>query len=56
MIPEKEGFYSHLNMKDITDTDYSHAKRDFKDFGIKNLREYHDLHVQSDRLMLAEEL
>ena len=24
-LPEKEDFYSHLNMKDITDTDYTHA-------------------------------
>ena len=25
LLPEKEDFYSHLN-KDITDTDYTHAK------------------------------
>ena len=25
-LPEKEGFYSHSNMKDITDADYAHAK------------------------------
>ena len=25
-------FYIHLNMEDITDTDYEHAKRVFKDF------------------------
>ena len=25
-LPEKEDFYSHLNMEDITDTDYAHAK------------------------------
>ena len=25
-LPEKEDFYSHLNMKDITDADYAHAK------------------------------
>ena len=24
---KKEGFYSHLNMEDITDTDYAYAKR-----------------------------
>ena len=24
---EKENFYSHLNMKDITDADYTHEKR-----------------------------
>ena len=26
-LPEKEDFYSHLNMKDITDTDYAHSKK-----------------------------
>ena len=24
-LPEKEDFYSHLNMEDITDADYAHA-------------------------------
>ena len=24
---EKEDFYSHLNMKDITDVDYAHTKK-----------------------------
>ena len=30
-LPEIEDFYSHLNMKDITDTDYAHAKRAYKE-------------------------
>ena len=34
-LPEKENFYSHLNMEDMTDADYAHAKRDCKDFEIK---------------------
>ena len=29
-LPEKEGFYSHLNMEDITDADYADAKRVLK--------------------------
>ena len=36
--PEKEGFYSHLNMENITDVDYVHAKRVCKDFEIKTFR------------------
>ena len=51
---EKEDFYSHSNIKDITDADYTHAKRVCKDFKIKNLGEYHDLHVQSSTLLLAD--
>ena len=29
---EEEDFYSHLNMEDITDTDYAHVKINSKDF------------------------
>ena len=52
-LPEKEDFYSHLNMEDITDADYVHAKRVCKDIEIKNLGKYHDLYVQNDTLLLA---
>ena len=47
-LPEKEDLYSHLNMEDISDADYKHAKRFCKDFQIKTLGEYHDLYVESD--------
>ena len=53
-LPEKEDFYSHLNMEDITDDDYAHAKRVYEDFESKHLREYHELYVQSDTLLLAD--
>ena len=53
MLPEKEDFYSHLNMEDITDADYAHTKGVCKYFKIKNLGEYHDLYVQRDALLLA---
>ena len=36
-LPEKEEFYSNLNVEDITDADYMHAKRICKDFQIKYL-------------------
>ena len=41
-------------MEDITDADYAHTKRVFKDFETKNLEEYHDLCVESDTLLLAD--
>ena len=53
-LPEKEEFYIHLNMKDITDADYTHTKRVCKDFEIKNLGEYHDLNVQSNTSLFAD--
>ena len=53
-LPDKEAFYSSLNMENITDVDYRHVKRVFKEFNNKNLGNYHDLYVQSDTLFLAD--
>ena len=41
-------------MEDISDTDYTYAKRVCKDFETKHLGEYHDSYVQSDTLVLAD--
>ena len=35
-LPEKEEFYSNLNMEDITDADCMHVKRVCKNFEINN--------------------
>ena len=53
--PEKEDFYSQLNMEYITDADYVQSQRVCKDFEIKKL-EYHDLQIQVDTLLLADVL
>ena len=53
-LPNKEAIYSDLNMKDIVDADYRHANKVFKEFKLRHLREYHNLYVQSDKLLLAE--
>ena len=34
-LPDKEAFYSNLNMEDITDVDYRHAIRVFKNLIIQ---------------------
>ena len=41
-------------MENVTDARYTNAKRVCKDFEIKRLGEYHDLHVQSGILFLAD--
>ena len=41
-------------MEDITDADYTQAKRVWKNFKIKNLGLFRDLYVQSDTLLLAD--
>ena len=43
LLPEKEHFYGHLNMKDITEGDCAHVKKVFKDFKMRNLGDYHYL-------------
>ena len=52
--PNKEDFYSSLNMEDITGIDYRHAKKVFKILNNKNIGGYHDLYVQSSTLLLAD--
>ena len=37
-LQDKENFHRHLNMEDITDADYMHAKRVCKDF-FKKIRQ-----------------
>ena len=53
-LPNKESFYSFLNMEDITDVDYKHAKKVLREFRINNLGDYHDLYVKSDTLLLDD--
>ena len=54
-LPEKEQFYSHLNMEDITDAGYAHAKIVCEDFEIR-FRRYRNLYVQSNILLWIWEL
>ena len=56
LLPDKEAFYSKLNLEDITDKDYARAQKVWEVFQIKNLGEYYDLYVQSDTLLLANSL
>ena len=41
-------------MENITYVDHRHAKRVFKSLNNKTLRDYHDLYVQSDTLLLTD--
>ena len=49
---EKEDFYSCLNMEDIIDADYKHAKRVFKNFEIKGLWKYDDVFENARNMCL----
>ena len=54
LLPNREAFYSNINTENITNTDYRHANKVFKEFKLKNLGEYHDLYIKSDTLLLAD--
>ena len=53
-LRSKKDFYSNLNMENIVDVDYRHGNNVFEIFKLKNLREYHDLYVQGDTLLLGD--
>ena len=53
-LPEKEEFYSNLNMEDITDADYMRVERVCKDFEMRKLGEYQNLNLTSDTLFLGD--
>ena len=52
-LPEIKDFYCSLNMKNIIYVDHRHVKRVWKDFEIKSRDKYHDLHVQSNKPLVA---
>ena len=53
-LPPKESFYSELNLEDISNKVYLHAKKVWDIFEIRNLGDYHDLYVQTDTSLLAD--
>ena len=52
-LPPTEAFYSKLNMSKISEDDYQHAQGVWKEFGIRNLGDYHDLYLRTDVVLLA---
>ena len=50
-LPPREAFYSKLNMSGVGNEDYEHANRVWKEFGLKDLGEYHDLYLKRSHLI-----
>ena len=53
-LPPKKDFYSELTLEDISDKDYEHAQKVFKEY-CTDMGDYHDLYVQTDTLLLTED-
>ena len=52
-LPPKEVFYSKLNIMGVREEDYEQANGVWKEFGLKDLGEYHDLYLETDAILLA---
>ena len=53
-LPDIKGFYNRLNDEGISTEDYTHARNVWNEFNCKTLRDYHDLYLKSDVLLLAD--
>ena len=53
-LPPKENFYSRLTDESISDSDYQHAQEVWATFNCKKLKDYHDVYLGSDVLLLAD--
>ena len=53
-LPSQKEFYSKLNDEDISDDDYKHAINVWSTFNCKTIRDYHDLYLKTDVLLLAD--
>ena len=51
-LPPKKDFYSELTLEDISDKDYEHTQKVFKEY-CTDMGDYHDLYVETDTLLLA---
>ena len=53
-LPPIEEFYSKLNDEYITEDEYKHARNVWNTFNCKTIRDYHNLYLKSDVLLLAD--
>ena len=53
-LPDKEHFHNRLDDKAISKEEYIHAKNVWNTFRCITMRDYHDLYIKSDVLLLPD--
>jgi hypothetical protein len=53
-LPPKEKFFSKLNNENISDMDYKRAQTVWNAFNMQTMRDYYDLYLKTDVLLLAD--
>ena len=54
MLPPRESFYSSLTDENVSEEDYCHAQTVWQSFQMKTLKDYQNLYVKTDILLLAD--
>ena len=53
-LPAVNNFYSKLLKNNISEKDYCHAKKVWDTFQCETMRDYHDLYLKGNELLLAD--
>ena len=53
-LPSKEKFYSSLTDRKISDKEYEHVLNVWKKFEMKTMKDYYDLYLKCDVLLLCD--
>ena len=53
-LPPRDQFYSHLTAECASEDDYAHTQKVWNELNIQNLRQYHDLYMTLDVILLAD--
>ena len=53
-LPKKTSFFSRLKQEKISEEDFLHAQKVWKEFELKNMGDYHDFYLKTDVLLLSD--